>query len=284
VPDGLGERTGPITPWSLIVPAASSQTTISAEAVYLVYGFGASQAQGSPWTLDAELYARNATASSQIAVALAAEIPVGKFKGNDTMTANGMIGAVAQLENPEVALGFVGAVRLLLRDARDRGDGVCGGRGRSGLPGGDAGVQVRVLRGELRRGIVVGDAAPRAAARDDVLGLRTGDESNERDRHHRFDGERGCIDGRSDDHGEHDDGGTGAGPRVPDVGAGRIHRRSRAMPGASGDGRVLLLRGRPRVRHSRECLRNHVTLSHDRAEVSLDRDGVPERGLAARRG
>lgn len=117
VPDGLGERTGPITPWSLIVPVASSQTTISAEAVYFLYGFGASQAQVSPWLLDAELYARNATASSQIALALAAGIPVGKFKGNDTMTANGMVSAVAQSQNPEAALGFVGAeVADLSRD------------------------------------------------------------------------------------------------------------------------------------------------------------------------
>lgn len=117
VPEGLGERIGPITPWSLIVPLASSQTAISAEAVYFIYGFGASEGKVSPWTMDAELYARNATASSQIALALAAGIPLGKFKGNDTMTANGMVNAVAQSQNPEAALGFVGAeVADLSRD------------------------------------------------------------------------------------------------------------------------------------------------------------------------
>lgn len=117
VPDGLGERIGPITPWSIIVPVTSSQTTISAEAIYFIYGFGASEGRVSPWTVDAELYARNATASSQIALALAAEIPPGKFKGNDTMTATGMVNAVAQSQNPEAALGFVGAeVADLARD------------------------------------------------------------------------------------------------------------------------------------------------------------------------
>ena len=109
VPDGLGEFIGPVTPWSLIVPTASSQTTISAEAVYFVYGFGASQGMVSPWTIDAELYARNATASSQIALAIAAGIPIGKFKGNDTMTASAMVTSVAQSTSPENALGFVGA-------------------------------------------------------------------------------------------------------------------------------------------------------------------------------
>ena len=117
VPAGLGERIGPITPWSLIVPVTSSQTSISAEAVYFVYGFGASEGQVSPWIVDAELYARNATASSQIALALAAGIPIGKFKGNDAKTANGMVAAVAQSQDPEAALGFVGAeVADLSRD------------------------------------------------------------------------------------------------------------------------------------------------------------------------
>lgn len=109
VPEGLGEFIGPVTPWSLIVPIESSQTTISAEAVYFVYGFGASEGMVDPWTVDAELYARNATASSQIAVAIAAGIPIGKFKGNDAMTANGIVTAVAMSTNPEAALGFVGA-------------------------------------------------------------------------------------------------------------------------------------------------------------------------------
>lgn len=129
VPASLGERIGPITPWSIIVPAASSQTVISAEAVYFIYGYGAAEGQVSPWTVDAELYARNATASSQIALALSAGVPVGKFKGNDTMTANGMVDAVANSQNPEAALGFVGAevadlnrdrVRPLAYQARDQ--------------------------------------------------------------------------------------------------------------------------------------------------------------------
>lgn len=117
VPDGLGERIGPITPWSVIVPAGSSQTSISAEALYFIYGFGASEGRVSPWIVDAELYSRNATASSQIALALATNIPLGKFKGNDTTTANGMVTTVAASQNPEAAIGFVGTeVADLSRD------------------------------------------------------------------------------------------------------------------------------------------------------------------------
>lgn len=109
IPDGIGEFIGAVTPWSIIVPVASSQSTISAEALYFIYGFGASEGMVEPWTIDAELFARNATASSQIALAIAADIPIGKFKGNDAMTAPNMVTSVAMSENPENALGFVGA-------------------------------------------------------------------------------------------------------------------------------------------------------------------------------
>src|SRR5262249_31931896 len=109
IPEGLGEFIGPVTPWSMIVPVASSQTTISAEAVYFAYGFGASEGMVSPWTVDSELYARNATASSQIALSIAANIPIGKFKGVDAMTAPNMVTSVAMSPEPEAALGFVGA-------------------------------------------------------------------------------------------------------------------------------------------------------------------------------
>jgi hypothetical protein len=109
VPEGLGERVGPVTPWSLIVPPASSQTTISAPALYFVYGFGASAGMVSPWTVDTELYARNSIESSQIALALAANIPITKFKGIDTMTDDAMVSSVAMSPNVEAALGFIRA-------------------------------------------------------------------------------------------------------------------------------------------------------------------------------
>lgn len=109
VPDGIGEFVGPVTALSMIVPVASSQINISAEALYFIYGFGASEGQVSPWTIDAELRAREPSASSQITFALAAGIPLGKFKGVETATAGEVITALATSQNPEAALGFVAA-------------------------------------------------------------------------------------------------------------------------------------------------------------------------------
>jgi len=107
IPDGIGEFRGPITSWSLIVAEASSQTSISAAAVYFVYGFGAAAGMVSPWTVDAELYSRNATSAALIAIALAAGIPPGKFKGTDVMTNGNMVTSVAESLDPEAAIGFV---------------------------------------------------------------------------------------------------------------------------------------------------------------------------------
>lgn len=107
IPAGIGEYAGPITSWSLIVPNASSQTSISAQAVYFIYGFGAALGKVSPWTVDAELYSRNATSAALIAIALGAGVPPTKFKGNDVMTNQAMISSLAMSVNPEAALGFV---------------------------------------------------------------------------------------------------------------------------------------------------------------------------------
>ncbi|HWB76480.1 MAG TPA: hypothetical protein VG755_16045 [Nannocystaceae bacterium] len=109
LPDGIGEFVGPVTALSMIVPAASSQVNISAEAMYFVYGFGPSEGMVSPWTIDAEVRAREPSASSQITFAIAAGIPLGKFKGEETATAGEVVAALTSSANPEAALGFVAA-------------------------------------------------------------------------------------------------------------------------------------------------------------------------------
>jgi hypothetical protein len=109
IPADIGELIGPVTALTMIVPAASSQINASFEALYFIYGFGASEGMVSPWTIDAELRARDASASSQLTFALALNIPIGKFKGEETATAGDVVAALSSSENPEAALGFVAA-------------------------------------------------------------------------------------------------------------------------------------------------------------------------------
>lgn len=114
LPANVGDFPGPITSWSLIVPQASSQQAISAQAAYFIYGFGPVEGQVAPWIDPAHLWGRNATSAALIAIALGARVPPERmaswFPGDRDVRTNGRMvervvesGAVA----PEAALGFV---------------------------------------------------------------------------------------------------------------------------------------------------------------------------------
>jgi ABC-type phosphate transport system substrate-binding protein len=108
IPPGIADFLGPVNAFSLIVPKASSQTSISAEAAYFVFGFG--QAGGvAPWVDEAQLYRRDANSAAQLFIALNTGVPAEKFKGIDTKTNSGTITGVAQSPKPEAALGLVSA-------------------------------------------------------------------------------------------------------------------------------------------------------------------------------
>ncbi len=109
IPDDIGERIGAVTALTMVVPAASTQVNISAEAMYFIYGFGPSEGMVSPWTIDEEVRAREPSASSQITFAIAAGIPLGQFKGEETATAGEVVSILTSSDNPEAALGFIAA-------------------------------------------------------------------------------------------------------------------------------------------------------------------------------
>ena len=129
IPDFLGTFSGPVTSWSLIVPNASSQTTISSEASYFVYGYGATAAGVQPWVVESETYSRDATSAAGIVVALASGFSPTQLKGPNVMTNQNMITSLAGSTNPEAAIGFVStevadlnrdSVRTLAFQARDQ--------------------------------------------------------------------------------------------------------------------------------------------------------------------
>jgi hypothetical protein len=105
VPSGIADFRGPVQSVDFIVPKASSQTSISAEAAYFVYGFGAT-GEASPWTDETQIFKRN-PASIALLVGLAIGVPVEKFVGIDANSNGNMITVVANATNPEAAIGLV---------------------------------------------------------------------------------------------------------------------------------------------------------------------------------
>ncbi len=107
IPDTIGNEIGPATPWVLFVHPNSSQTTISAEALYVIYGRG-DQAGLSPWNNDLYLSRRDANSAAQIAIATASGLGVTQFNGFNTLTNQGSINYIAGLgANASQTLGFV---------------------------------------------------------------------------------------------------------------------------------------------------------------------------------
>ena len=69
---------GPIGTTNLIVPVASSQTSISAEAAHFVFGFG-NESAVEPWTDDNFIIIRNQNSAVHNCVAAAIDVPATAF-------------------------------------------------------------------------------------------------------------------------------------------------------------------------------------------------------------
>lgn len=106
LPADIGDFLGPVNTYNIIVPTASSQTAISAEAAYFAFGFG-QLGQAQPWVDDTQIFRRDPNSAAQLFIAFATGVPAEKFKGVDTKTNSGTITAVSQSIKPEAAIGLV---------------------------------------------------------------------------------------------------------------------------------------------------------------------------------
>ncbi|MDB4991689.1 MAG: hypothetical protein JWN04_6867 [Myxococcaceae bacterium] len=113
LPSDVGDFVGPITGISLFVPNASQQRSISAEAVYYIYGLGVGTGHDvAPWTVPAAIASRSTSSAAGILLALAAGLPTNRpLLGTDTKKNQQSIDYVtstspAAVMTPEAALGF----------------------------------------------------------------------------------------------------------------------------------------------------------------------------------
>lgn len=105
LPAGVGDFQGAVNSWNLLVPVASSQQSISAEAVYFVFGFGKA-GKVEPWTDEAQYFIRNPTSAATLAIAAATGLPAAKLIGKDVKTNQGTVQALSASTNPEAAIGY----------------------------------------------------------------------------------------------------------------------------------------------------------------------------------
>lgn len=72
---------GPVQPMLFVVPAASKQTVISAEAAYMAFGLGGAAGKAAPWVDPRLFFVRNASSGTQQMLAAAIGVPAAKWWG-----------------------------------------------------------------------------------------------------------------------------------------------------------------------------------------------------------
>ena len=78
LPNNIGDFSGPVQVMEMVVPAHSTQTSISSEAAYMVWGFGAGSGV-SPWTDPSFLLQRSSTSGTQNMIGAAINLPPANY-------------------------------------------------------------------------------------------------------------------------------------------------------------------------------------------------------------
>lgn len=108
LPVNIADFRGPIQTMTFVVPRASPEMVISAEAAYSVFGLGASSGV-SPWTNEAFLFQRDALSGTQRMIAVAIGVPPHRWRGITTTSSGDLAMRLGAVTNPPEALGILSA-------------------------------------------------------------------------------------------------------------------------------------------------------------------------------
>src|SRR5262249_39517901 len=92
-----------------VVPKGSSALSISAQAAYFVYGFGAA-GRASPWLDDNLIFRRQSVASgTQLLLGTAIGVPATRWVGITEVNSDDIVGALSAPANAEAAISILSA-------------------------------------------------------------------------------------------------------------------------------------------------------------------------------
>jgi hypothetical protein len=106
LPSNVGDFLGPVQPMTFVVPKASHESSISAEAAYYVYGFGADSGV-EPWTAETAIFQRDANSGTQRMVAAAIGIDADRWRGTPTTGSDDLKTKVSTSADPTRAIGIL---------------------------------------------------------------------------------------------------------------------------------------------------------------------------------
>jgi hypothetical protein len=108
-PPEVKDFKAPVQTLNVIVGASSDEQSISAEALYFIYGFGAA-GQAAPWVNNAHIVKRTPTSFVHLFLASAIGVPPASFKGDVQVTTNAdSIAKVVEFSatSQSTAIGYV---------------------------------------------------------------------------------------------------------------------------------------------------------------------------------
>jgi hypothetical protein len=107
------EFLGPIQAMGFWVPSSSTQSSISADAAYVVFGWAGSSYVVNPWNSASEIWHRSTGSGTQGMIAKAIGLASVKWQGTSTSDTGTLLTDLANAPTPEGAIGIAGAEDLL---------------------------------------------------------------------------------------------------------------------------------------------------------------------------
>jgi ABC-type phosphate transport system substrate-binding protein len=105
LPTGIKDFYGPIQSMTFAVPLASTKQSISAEAAYLLMGFGADG--GTPWTDINQVMVRSASSGTQQMLSAAINVPATKWLGKSNSGSGDVLNGLVAATAPDLAIGIL---------------------------------------------------------------------------------------------------------------------------------------------------------------------------------
>jgi hypothetical protein len=106
LPSNIGDFLGPVQPMTFVVPKASHEVSISAEAAYYVYGFGAGSGV-DPWTDESAIFQRDANSGTQRMISAAIGVDADRWRGTGTTGSDDLKMKLSTSMLPANAIGIL---------------------------------------------------------------------------------------------------------------------------------------------------------------------------------
>ncbi len=113
LPKDTGDFQGPVQTMEFVVPKASTQTSITAQAAYFVYGFGGGSGV-APWTDPTFIFRLDDTSGTQAIIGTGIGVPASLWKGTNVAFSSQMVSSLSavQSNNADKTLGILSAVNM----------------------------------------------------------------------------------------------------------------------------------------------------------------------------